>query len=187
MQALSAIRSLLQLSYTEASVFKDFCDLDGVLERSRELLENLMTQEDLKEYAREIEALRREVYIIFHNKLAGKGTIFLSSLPLFSITWRSINKARIDAWWNIVTGGMGANMNVLARWLELECYHCFLALYFHLNIDEMELCCSNGLAKSGLRQKYIIKNYFHDFIWRGWIAGVIWVELYILLILKELI
>ncbi|XP_039118177.1 hsp70 nucleotide exchange factor FES1 [Dioscorea cayenensis subsp. rotundata] len=83
-KALSAIRSLLQLSYTEASVFKDFCDMDGVLERSRELLENLMTQEDLKEYAREIEALRREVYIIFHNKLAGKG-------------------------------GMGANMNVLAR------------------------------------------------------------------------
>ena len=81
MQALSAIRSLLQLSYTEASVFKDFCDLDGVLERSREHLENLMTQEDLKDYAWDIEALRREVYVIFRNKLAKKGTILFLSFP----------------------------------------------------------------------------------------------------------
>lgn len=68
-QALIAIRSLLHLSSTDASDFKDFCGLDGVLDRTREQLEKLMNVEEREDYAREVEGLRREVSAIFHQKL----------------------------------------------------------------------------------------------------------------------
>lgn len=64
-----AIRSLLQLTYTDASDFKDFCGLDRVLDRMEEQLEKLMTVEEHTDYARELEGLRREVYTIFLRKL----------------------------------------------------------------------------------------------------------------------
>ncbi|MQM02249.1 hypothetical protein Taro_035003 [Colocasia esculenta] len=68
-KALLAIRSLLQLSSTEATVFKDFCSLDEALEKMREQLENLMTVDKEGELAGDLEGLRREVYTIFHKKL----------------------------------------------------------------------------------------------------------------------
>ncbi|ONK72142.1 uncharacterized protein A4U43_C04F16220 [Asparagus officinalis] len=68
-KALLAIRSLLQLSYTDASDFKAFCGLDRVLNRMKEQLEKLRTLEEHKDYARELEGLREEVYTIFHQKL----------------------------------------------------------------------------------------------------------------------
>ncbi|EHA8588202.1 hypothetical protein COCNU_scaffold004370G000010 [Cocos nucifera] len=68
-KALMAIRSLLQLTSTKALDFKDFCSLDEVLERMREHLDKLMSQEEHTEYARDLESLRREVYIIFHQKV----------------------------------------------------------------------------------------------------------------------
>lgn len=64
-----AIRSLLQLTSTKASDFKDFCSLDEVLERMREHLGKLMSQEEHTEYARDLESLRKEVYTIFHKKV----------------------------------------------------------------------------------------------------------------------
>ncbi|WOL16192.1 hypothetical protein Cni_G24974 [Canna indica] len=68
-KALLAVRSLLQLSSTDASDFRDFCSLDQILERMRENLVKLMMEEDLRDYASEIESLRKEVLIIFHRKL----------------------------------------------------------------------------------------------------------------------
>ncbi|XP_010909422.1 uncharacterized protein [Elaeis guineensis] len=68
-KALMAVRSLLQLTSTKALDFKDFCSLDEVLERMREHLVKLMSQEEHAEYARDLESLRREVYIIFHKKV----------------------------------------------------------------------------------------------------------------------
>ncbi|XP_058102608.1 uncharacterized protein LOC131246464 isoform X1 [Magnolia sinica] len=68
-KTLMAIRSLLQLTTTEALVFKNFCDLGGALERMRKQLEELMAEEFQREYARDLESLRREVEFIFHRKL----------------------------------------------------------------------------------------------------------------------
>ena len=64
-----AIRSLLQLTYTDASDFKDLCGLDSVLDRMKQQFEKFMTEEEHRDYARELEGLRREVYTIFHQKL----------------------------------------------------------------------------------------------------------------------
>jgi len=68
-KALLAIRSLLQLTDSDASDFQDFCGLDRVLDRMREQFEKLTTVEEHEDYARELEGLRREVYTIFHRKL----------------------------------------------------------------------------------------------------------------------
>ncbi|KAJ8645871.1 hypothetical protein MRB53_007619 [Persea americana] len=68
-KSLMAIRSLLQLASTEALVFKDFCGLDKALERMREQLEGLMEEDFQRDYARDMEVLRREVESIFHRKL----------------------------------------------------------------------------------------------------------------------
>lgn len=68
MQALLAIRSLLRLSSSEASDFKDFCGLEYALERMREQLDKLTTQEEHGDYARDMESLRTEVHNIFHQK-----------------------------------------------------------------------------------------------------------------------
>ena len=69
LQALVAIKNLLQLKTTEALVFKDFCNLDGSLERMRQQLLDLMAEEDRRDYAVDLETLRREVEQIFHEKL----------------------------------------------------------------------------------------------------------------------
>lgn len=73
-----AVRSLLQLTSTDASDLRDFCSLDWILERMREDLEKLMLEEDLRDFVNEIESLRREVAIIFHSKLEKVSCTFLS-------------------------------------------------------------------------------------------------------------
>ncbi|KAK1571343.1 hypothetical protein Q3G72_015376 [Acer saccharum] len=68
-KALVAIKNLLQLRTTEALVLRDFCGLDGALERLRHQLEGLIQEEDRKDYAMDVETIRREVELIFHSKL----------------------------------------------------------------------------------------------------------------------
>lgn len=79
-----AIRSLLQLASTEALVFKDFCGLDKALERMREQLEGLMEEDFQRDYARDMEVLRREVESIFHRKLEKVGVACASLCLSFS-------------------------------------------------------------------------------------------------------
>lgn len=69
MQALIAIKNLLQLKTTEALVFKDFCGLDGALEKMRQRLQDLMVEEYHRDYAMDVESLRSEVQLIFSRKL----------------------------------------------------------------------------------------------------------------------
>jgi hsp70-interacting protein len=69
MQALVVIKNLLLLRTSEPLVFKDFCGLDGALERTRQQLQNLMADEYLKDYAMDVESLRSEVELIFHRKM----------------------------------------------------------------------------------------------------------------------
>ncbi|KAK2634695.1 hypothetical protein Ddye_029487 [Dipteronia dyeriana] len=68
-KALVAIKNLLQLRTTEALVLREFCGLDGALERLRHQLEGLIKEEDRKGYAMDVETIRREVELIFHSKL----------------------------------------------------------------------------------------------------------------------
>ncbi|KAJ8759938.1 hypothetical protein K2173_010084 [Erythroxylum novogranatense] len=68
-KVLFAIKNLLRLSTTEALIFKDFCDLDGALERMRLQLQDLMADEFRSDFAVDVENLRREVELIFHKKL----------------------------------------------------------------------------------------------------------------------
>lgn len=69
-KALVAIKNLLQLRTTEALVFKDFCGLDGALERMRHRLQTFMVDdEDQRDYVMDLESLCREVEIIFYRKL----------------------------------------------------------------------------------------------------------------------
>lgn len=68
-KALVAIKNLLQLRTTEATVFKDFCRLGDALERMKKQLEDLMLDEDLREYVLDVEGLRKEVELIFQAKL----------------------------------------------------------------------------------------------------------------------
>lgn len=72
-KALAAIKNLLQFGMPEPLVFKDFCGLDGALERMRQHLHNLMADEYLRDYAMDVESLRSEVEMIFLRKL-GKVT-----------------------------------------------------------------------------------------------------------------
>ncbi|XP_022774788.1 hsp70 nucleotide exchange factor FES1 isoform X2 [Durio zibethinus] len=68
-KALVAIKNLLQLRTTEATVFKDFCRLDDALERMKKQLEDLMLEEYHREYVIDVEGLRKEVELIFQAKL----------------------------------------------------------------------------------------------------------------------
>ncbi|GMH09178.1 hypothetical protein Nepgr_011018 [Nepenthes gracilis] len=68
-KALVAIKNLLQLRTTDAVVFRDFCDLHKTLERIRLQLQPLMEEEDQRDYAVDVESLRREVEQIFYEKL----------------------------------------------------------------------------------------------------------------------
>lgn len=67
MQVLLAIKSLLKLSSTDVEDF-EFYDLNNVLLRLGVQLEDL-TPEDQKEFAVEVDALRREVQTLFQQKL----------------------------------------------------------------------------------------------------------------------
>lgn len=64
-----AVGSLLRLPYTEALVFKDPCGLDEALERMEEQLKGLMASDKEREFAVDLEALRREVHALFREKL----------------------------------------------------------------------------------------------------------------------
>lgn len=68
-KALVALKNLLQLRATEASVLKDFCALDKALEKMRLQLQQLMEEENRKDYAKDVEILRREVELVFLKKL----------------------------------------------------------------------------------------------------------------------
>ncbi|CAL8993450.1 unnamed protein product [Prunus brigantina] len=68
-KALVALKNLLQLKTTEALVFKDFCGLDGALERLRLRLQDLMVEEEHRDYVMDVERLRSEVQEIFDRKL----------------------------------------------------------------------------------------------------------------------
>ncbi|XP_050225426.1 hsp70 nucleotide exchange factor FES1 [Mercurialis annua] len=72
-KALVAIKNLLQLKTTEALIVKDFCGLDGALERMRQQLLDLMAVENHRDYAMDIEKLRLEVELMFRSK-TGKVT-----------------------------------------------------------------------------------------------------------------
>lgn len=68
-KALYAVKSLLRLKSTKASVFKDICKLDEALEQVGERLQHLLTDENQREYALDVEQLRVEVLQIFLGKL----------------------------------------------------------------------------------------------------------------------
>ncbi|XP_048318693.1 uncharacterized protein LOC107431822 isoform X2 [Ziziphus jujuba] len=68
-KVLITIKNLLLLRTTEASVFKEFCGLDIALERMRLQLQDLTGEEDQRDYAMDVESLRHEVELIFHQKL----------------------------------------------------------------------------------------------------------------------
>nr|GLL49403.1 nucleotide exchange factor SIL1 isoform X1 [Ipomoea trifida] len=73
-KALYAIRNLLLLRSTEGLVFKDFCKLDLLLERMRQQLQQLMVDENHREYAMDVESLRQEVQQTFIQKLDKQAT-----------------------------------------------------------------------------------------------------------------
>ncbi|XP_030547546.1 nucleotide exchange factor SIL1 [Rhodamnia argentea] len=71
-KALTAVKNLLHLRSTQALIFKEFCGLDAALERMQQQLEDLMAEEFRRDYAADVESLRREVELIYQRKL-GKG------------------------------------------------------------------------------------------------------------------
>ncbi|KAF8378091.1 hypothetical protein HHK36_029427 [Tetracentron sinense] len=68
-KALMAIKSLLRVGTTDALVLKDFCGLDGALERMGKQLQQLMAEEYQSDYMKDMESLRIEVELIFHRQL----------------------------------------------------------------------------------------------------------------------
>ncbi|KAK2388559.1 hypothetical protein P8452_26525 [Trifolium repens] len=68
-KALVAIKNLLQLKTTEARVFRDFCALGDALNRMKQLLHDLMADEDQKDYVMDVENVRIDVEHIFNRKL----------------------------------------------------------------------------------------------------------------------
>ncbi|XP_074283487.1 hsp70 nucleotide exchange factor FES1-like isoform X2 [Silene latifolia] len=68
-KALIAIKSLLQLKSTGASVFKELCGLDEALVNMRRQLQQVMEDESRRDYAEDVEILRQEVELMFDNKL----------------------------------------------------------------------------------------------------------------------
>ncbi|KAL0292677.1 UNVERIFIED_CONTAM: hypothetical protein Sradi_6980300, partial [Sesamum radiatum] len=68
-KALYAVKKLLLLRSTDALVFKEVCGLDLALQRMREQLQQLIADDKFKEYAQDMENLRREVEAIFLGEL----------------------------------------------------------------------------------------------------------------------
>lgn len=75
LQALVAIKNLLQLRTIEIQVLKDFCGLDTALERLKQQLQDLSVEEYKRDYATDLEALRKEVELAFHRRLGMVGII----------------------------------------------------------------------------------------------------------------
>ncbi|KAG5521705.1 hypothetical protein RHGRI_034057 [Rhododendron griersonianum] len=87
-KALVAIKNLLQLRTTEALVLRNFCDLDGALEKVRQQLQQLMLEDSRRDYAMDVESLRREVELIYLGKLEKlwrHGTLCLDENSHFDI------------------------------------------------------------------------------------------------------
>ncbi|CAA0839044.1 ARM repeat superfamily protein [Striga hermonthica] len=68
-KALHAVKNLLLLRSIDALVWKDVCELDAALGRLRERLQELIRVDTFKEYALDLEILRREVELLFIGKL----------------------------------------------------------------------------------------------------------------------
>ncbi|KAJ8564893.1 hypothetical protein K7X08_001353 [Anisodus acutangulus] len=68
-KALYAIKNILLLRSTEVLLFKDYCKLNEALERTRQQLQQFMVDDDLREYATDVESLRKEVELTFLQKL----------------------------------------------------------------------------------------------------------------------
>ncbi|CAH8385250.1 unnamed protein product [Eruca vesicaria subsp. sativa] len=68
-KALTAINTLLQLKSIEPLILRDFCGLEGALERMKLQLKESMADEDKRDYAEDVESLRGEVELIFRAKL----------------------------------------------------------------------------------------------------------------------
>lgn len=68
-KALTAISTLLQLKSIEPLVLRDFCGLEGALERMKLQLKESMADEDKRDYAADVESLRGEVELVFRKKL----------------------------------------------------------------------------------------------------------------------
>ncbi|XP_074264656.1 hsp70 nucleotide exchange factor FES1-like [Silene latifolia] len=68
-KTLVAIKNLLELRVSEASVFRELCALDKALESMRLQLQQVMEDETRRDYAMDVEILRREVELIFYKKL----------------------------------------------------------------------------------------------------------------------
>ncbi|GLJ45724.1 hypothetical protein SUGI_0962260 [Cryptomeria japonica] len=69
MQALMALRSLLQLNNTYAQIFRDYCHLESVLKNLGQHLQELMLDHRWGDFATDVEALRQEVVSIFLGKI----------------------------------------------------------------------------------------------------------------------
>ncbi|CAN6217218.1 unnamed protein product [Urochloa humidicola] len=67
-KALLAVRSLLQLTSDDAADLQMFSGLEDSLEALRVQLDELTTNDDRREYASEVEILRRDVQIMFQRK-----------------------------------------------------------------------------------------------------------------------
>lgn len=103
MQVLLAIKSLLKLSSTDVEDF-EFYDLDSVLLRLGIQLEDL-TPEDRKEFAVEVDALRREVQTLFQQKLkqAYSWSLYLkltsSNLPKLTCISSAYGQGKASVTW----------------------------------------------------------------------------------------
>ncbi|KAM1379642.1 hypothetical protein ACFX2I_021492 [Malus domestica] len=69
---------------TEALVFKNFCGLDGVLERLSRRRQGLMVVEDHRDCAMDVQSIRNEVQQIFYRKLEEVATRLALGSNLFS-------------------------------------------------------------------------------------------------------
>ncbi|GFP83044.1 hsp70 nucleotide exchange factor fes1 [Phtheirospermum japonicum] len=68
-KTLYAVKNLLLLRSIDALVWKDVCALDVALGRMRQQLQKLILDDKFKDYALDVENLRREVELIFLGKL----------------------------------------------------------------------------------------------------------------------
>lgn len=146
-----AIKSLLQLTSTEALVFKDFCGLDEALERMREQLE--LMDEFQRDYARDVEILRREVEFIFHRKIemVGGSDLFMAR-AFFLLSFLPLYINTIFFFFNMA-GCAGSNMMwvwTVFSFLRAKRLVCYTCIIFLLGLTEGCFC---GWVVSGVVTK----------------------------------
>uniref|UniRef100_A0A7N0UW13 Nucleotide exchange factor Fes1 domain-containing protein n=1 Tax=Kalanchoe fedtschenkoi TaxID=63787 RepID=A0A7N0UW13_KALFE len=74
-KALVAIKNLLQLRSTDAMIFKDYCNLEKALGDLQKQLSRLMTEDVPGGYVTDVESLRRDVELVFQEKLQQDGLV----------------------------------------------------------------------------------------------------------------